>query len=83
MDRVPVYRLVPSWNRAYKICEGCCYEVVQYQGDEIGITMRMDKKDELNGVLMCNSCYPNLEIKVLTEAEYMAIREDVNLRRAS
>jgi hypothetical protein len=84
MKRIPVYRLlVPGWNKAFKVCEDCCYEVVVYQGDKIGVTMRFDRNNELNGILLCDTCYPSLEIKAISEAQYLAIREDVNLRRAS
>ncbi len=85
MKRIPVYRLVPEWKKAFKVLEDCCYEMVVYQGDapERGVTERMDHDNELIGILLCCICDPEVKILSISEDEYNAILQEVNLRRAS
>ena len=78
--KAPVYRLVPAWNAAFKVQEDCCYERVVYQGD-IGVAGTMDHSNDLIAILLCGICDPNLKIEDITESQYKAILQDVNLRR--
>ena len=82
MLKAPVYRLVPAWNTAFKVQEDCCYERVVYQGD-IGVSGTMDHGNDLIAILLCGICDPNLEIEDITESQYKAILQNVNLRRTS
>jgi hypothetical protein len=77
------YRLVPEKGTAYGIQEGCCYEMVVYEGGEIGITERMDHGNEFIGTLLCCVCDPKLESIEISKSQYDAIREDVTKRRAN
>jgi hypothetical protein len=77
------YRLVPQRNTAYEIQENCCYEMVVYEGGDIGITERIDHHNEFIGMLLCCICDPNLKIIEISKSQYDAIREDVNKRRAN
>lgn len=77
------YRLVPKWNAAFKIKEDCCYDKVVFHGNEIGMISKMDKGNELIGILLCCVCDPNLEIEELSEDEYYSILHKVNNSRQS
>lgn len=75
------YRLVPQWNAAFKIKKNCCYDKIIYQGAEIGLAPKMDRENELIGILLCCIFDPQLEILELSESDYLAILNQVNSSR--
>lgn len=72
------YCRVPEWGTVFKVQENCCYEMVVYEGGQIGITSRFDKDNsKMNGRLLCR-CDPKIEILEISESEYGAFYEKVN-----
>ena len=76
------YRHIPSMKAVYKVQEGCCFEKVVYDGPEIGFAGIIDRENEEVGPLLC-ACDPRLAILIISEQEFLAIRQTVYDRLAA
>lgn len=74
--------MIPEMNRAYRATEGCCYEVVVFDGQEIGVTAKIDKEgDPINSWDLFCHCDQKLEIVEIDEVHYYQLKEEVNRKR--